>query len=298
LTFSCKMSAACLTEPVPGKKQTTLSKPISFSGFGIFTGEKVTMRLLPAEAGHGVVFKRTDLPFQPIIPAKMSFVKPSSRCTMLVNREASVQTVEHLLAALRAYEVDNVLIEISGPEVPILDGSAAPFADSLEGSVTTINDNLKSYYQVKTPLFWSKQDVHLVALPSDEYRISYTLHYPHSKFVGSQFYSFVVDKDLFTHEIAPSRTFALYEEMAPLIEKGMIKGGLENGVVINENGVMNPEGLRFPDEFVRHKILDLLGDLSLIGLNFNAHIIAIRSGHASNHAFGLELLNHFKMECS
>jgi len=284
-----------LTNLSNSKKQRTLNKVLSFSGVGVFTGEEVTMRLYPAPIDHGIVFQRVDLPFQPLIPASLDYVKPSSRCTMLTNKEASVQTVEHLLAALRAFEIDNVLIEISGPEVPILDGSAAAFVTQLalaqkEGHISTL-DAVKPIYRLSYPIYWSRGDVHLIALPSEEYRISYTIDYPHFSLIGSQYFSLVLNEHTFTKEIASCRTFCLYEEVAPMIEKGWLKEvSLENGIVINEKGVMNPEGLRFANELVRHKILDLIGDLALTGIYINAHIIAIKSGHAANHIFGLELL--------
>jgi UDP-3-O-[3-hydroxymyristoyl] N-acetylglucosamine deacetylase len=293
------MSVADLSQAAPQKAQRTLEKSFSLSGVGLFTGEIATLKLCPAEANTGIVFKRMDLPFQPLIPAKLKTLKSVARCTMLSHREASIQTVEHLLAALHAFAINNAVIEISGPEVPILDGSAKLFVEGIEKAKVVEQKEMKCIYRLASSLFWSKEDVHLIALPSEEYRISYTLHYPHSFHIGSQYFSIKVGEETFKKEIAPSRTFSLYEEIAPMIEKGMIKGGsLESGVVVGEKGIMNPEGLRFSDEFVRHKILDLIGDLSLMNLDFVAHIIAIRSGHASNHAFGLELLDHLKRENS
>ncbi len=200
------------------------------------------------------------------------------------------------MAAIRAYRIDNVLIEISGPEVPIFDGSSMHFVEMIEYAGICENDGLKEIYSLKTPVFWSQGDIHLIALPSDEYRISYTLHYPHSKLIGTQFYTFALDQEGFKNEIASCRTFSLYEEIAPMIEKGLVKGGsLENAVIIKGGAVVNPEGLRFSDEMARHKVLDLIGDLSLVP-PFLAHVVAVRSGHASNNAFAKQLLNHIKME--
>jgi UDP-3-O-[3-hydroxymyristoyl] N-acetylglucosamine deacetylase len=212
---------------------------------------------------------------------------------------ASVHTVEHLLAALCAAGVDQLTIELSGPEVPIVDGSAAPFVSLIEeGGVEEMNEE-RPVWVVDRPCFWSQGDVHLIALPAAEYRISYTLHYPHSSFLGSQYYSFAVTPEAFKREIAPCRTFCLYEEIAPMIEKGLLRGGgLENALIIKDEGVLNPEGVRFEDEMVRHKILDLIGDLSLVGAPLLAHIVAIRSGHTSNNAFAKELHNHIKTESS
>ncbi len=297
MTFSCELIKE--VQALDKRKQCTLEKSFSFSGVGLFTGEQATICLRPADANTGIVFKCIDFPEQPVIPAQLSYLRSSPRCTMLSNGKVSVQTVEHLLAALRAYEIDNVIIEISGPEVPIFDGSSARFAEAIEANGVSTQEALVSVFKLTSPVFWSQGDVHLVALPADEYRISYTLHYPHSPFIGSQFYSLSVDAEKFKRDIAPCRTFSLYDEIAPLIQKGLVKGGsLESGIVINEEGVMNPQGLRFSDEMVRHKILDLMGDLSLVSMPFLAHVIAIRSGHASNHAFASCLLNHIQRENS
>ncbi len=280
-------------------KQRTLKRSASVSGVGVFTGEKATLRLCPAEADTGIIFQRMDLPHKPFLPAALEHVQGTPRCTMIGIQGALIQTVEHLLSALKAYHIDNALIEITGPEVPILDGSAAGFVEMIEKAGVTVLNEERTRGRLETPVYWTQKDTHLIALPSDEYRVSYTLHYPHSDFIGSQYYSFVVDEEGFKQEIAPSRTFSLYEDVAPLIEKGLLKGGsLDAGVLIKDNAVANPEGLRFKDEPVRHKILDLIGDLSLNAVSFSAHIIAIRSGHTSNIAFAKELAKHIKMENS
>ncbi len=257
------------------------------------------IRLCPAKQNTGIVFQRIDLPHRPLLPAKLKYVQGTSRCTAIGDQAAVVQTVEHLLSALSGCGIDNLLIEISGVEVPILDGSAKGFVELIEDAGIAELEFPKHFYRLETPLFWSQKEVHLIALPSDEYRISYTLHYPQSALLRSQFYSFLVEPEAYKQEIAPSRTFSLYEEIAPLIERGLIKGGsLENAVIVKDDAIVNPEGVRFPDEMVRHKILDAIGDLSLVALPFLAHIVAIRSGHSSNTAFARELLKHIKMENS
>lgn len=277
--------------------QKTLKQSVSISGTGLFSGEKSTLTLHPAPVDTGILFQRIDLSDRPVIPATLDYVVSTPRCTVLGQKNCSIYTVEHLLASLKACEIDNAWIEISGPEVPILDGSSIQFVNLLETSGMELQEKEKPVYQLSKPLFWSQGDTHLIALPSEEYRISYTLHYPHSKILHSQYFSKDINSEVFKNEIAACRTFCLYEEIAPMIERGVIKGGtLENGVIIKEDSVMNPEGLRFSDEPVRHKVLDLIGDLSLIPVSFCAHIIAIRSGHASNVAFGKDLYNHIKME--
>jgi UDP-3-O-[3-hydroxymyristoyl] N-acetylglucosamine deacetylase len=299
LSFLCELSALkkCRVGS-SSKKQRTLQQSVSAEGIGLFNGEKVSIRLCPAGENSGIVFQRTDLPHRPIFPARSEYVQGTPRCTVIGDGKDFVQTVEHLLAALRAYSIDNVLIEISNYEVPIFDGSSLYFVSMLEEAGICELESEKKVFRLKTPVFWSQEDIHLIALPSDEYRISYTLHYPHSATIGTQFYTFVLDQEGFKSEIATCRTFSIYEEITPMIEKGLIKGGsLDNAVIIKEDAVVNPDGLRYPDEMVRHKILDLIGDLSLVP-SFLAHVVAVRSGHASNNAFAKVLFNHIKMENS
>ena len=298
MTFPCEMPlAADLRSASSFKRQRTLKEPVSISGRGLFSGKEATLKIYPAGLDHGYVFQRVDLPGTPLIPAKLDFVRSTPRCTVLGEEDVYVQTVEHLLAALRAMEIDNALIEISGPEVPILDGSSLPYVELIESAGSCLQSGERPVFSLQTPVYWSQGDIHLVALPSESYRISYTLHYPHSNFLKSQYISFMVEPEFFKNQIAPCRTFSLYEEIASYLERGMLKGGsLENGVIIKEEKVMNPEGLRFSDEPARHKALDLIGDLSLIDCVFNAHIIAVRSGHTSNNAFARILLQHLKSE--
>lgn len=300
MSFPCPAAVLREAPLVPSSKaQKTIKESISAAGVGVFTGEKVSIRICPAEADAGICFQRIDLPTKPILPAKLEFVQGTPRCTVIGDKNVCIQTVEHILAALKAYGIDNALIEISGSEVPIFDGSSLRFVEMIEQAGVLELESEKNVYFVDRPIFWSQGDIHIIALPSSEYRISYTLHYPHSQVIGSQFFSVVVDHEVFKKEIAPCRTFSIYEEIAPMIEKGLVKGGsLENAVIIKDNAVANPEGLRFSDEMVRHKVLDLIGDLSLVPVPFLAHIIAIRSGHASNNAFAKELFNHIKMENS
>ena len=275
--------------------QKTLREEIIFSGKGLFTGQEAVVRLCPAPVDSGVVFQRVDLKETPLIPAQLSYVKESTRCTLLEKDGASVQTVEHLLAAIRGAEIDNLRIEISGPEIPIFDGSALYFSQLIRETGILNQKSQKTIGTLSQPVSWSKGDIVLVALPSDEFRVSYTLHYPHSPYLRSQYFSIALTYEGFEQEIAPCRTFTLYEDIAPLLEKGFLKGsGLDNGVVIKGSEVVNPEGVRFPDEMVRHKILDVIGDLALLGFPFKAHITAIRSGHAAHHAFGRELVNHIR----
>ncbi len=241
------------------------------------------IRLVPASQDTGIIFQRIDLPGKPEIPAVLDFVSGTPRCTCLAREGASVQMVEHLLSALYGLGIDTLRIEIEGPEIPAGDGSAREYVRLIEEAGIQILDAPKKIIQIQQPIYWSEGDIQIVGLPSSEFRISYTLHYPQSPVIRSQFYSF---KDRYKEEIASCRTFSLYEEIMPFIEKGLIKGGgLGNALVIQEDRILNPEGTRFPDEMVRHKVLDLIGDLSLLGGFLQGHILSIRSGHTANVAF-------------
>ena len=270
-------------ELAPHRNEKTISREIAFSGSGLFSGIQVNLKLKPAPEGTGIVFQRIDLPEKPIIPAHVNYILGTPRCTILGKDNVVIQSVEHILSALSAFNIDNLVIELDGPEVPVGDGSALPFVDLLKKVELEEQSLLVTSYYLPKPIYWNDGNVSLVALPAKELQFSYTLTYPGHPLLNAQFYTFVMDQQRYIDEIAPCRTFSLYEEILPLLEKGIIKGGtLSNGVVIKGDEILNPDGLRFPDEMVRHKMLDLIGDLSLMGIRVVAHFIAIRSGHFSN----------------
>ncbi len=274
------------------RKQKTIAHEVGYSGIGIHTGQEVSLRFCPAQAGKGIFFKRIDLPGQPIIPATFEYVFDTSRSTNLALQDIKIYTVEHVLAAVRAYEIDNLCIELSGIEPPAGNGSSDVFVDLIEKAGVKEQEESRELIQLQEPVYYSEGDIHIVALPYHEYRISYTLHYPNSPALGTQFHSVAVTQENFKNEIAPCRTFALYEELSHLIDRGLIKGGsLDNAVVIKDQAVISKNGLFFSNEMVRHKILDVIGDLSLVGMHFLAHIIAIRSGHTANFHFAKKLFN-------
>ena len=279
------------------RRQKTLACAVDYSGIGIHTGQEVHLRFCPAKEGDGIFFRRVDLPGKPIIPATIEYVFDTSRSTNIGIKDVRIYTVEHVLAALKAYEIDNLCIEISGIEPPAGNGSSDVFVEMIEKAGVIEQSANVNILRLKNPVYWSEGDIHVVGLPADEYRISYTLHYPQSLALQSQYHSLVVNNENFKKQIAPCRTFALYEELSYLIDQGLIKGGsLDNAVVIKDEAILSKGGLYFNDEMVRHKILDLIGDLSLIGIQFFAHIIAIRSGHSSNFGFAKKLYNHISME--
>ena len=277
------------------RKQNTLSKSVEFSGVGIHTGKNVTMKFCPAPASTGIVFKRVDLPSQPIIPANVEYVVDTSRSTILGIEDVRIHTVEHVLAALHANEIDNLCIEIDNLEPPIGNGSSDVFVEMIEQAGKLALDAKAEVHFLSEPVYYAEKDIQVVALPSSDFRISYTLSYPDHPLLKAQFHDAIVTSENFKKDISPCRTFSLYKEISYLIDKGLIKGGsLDNAVVIHDEAVYSKGGLFFPDEMVRHKVLDLIGDLALVGLPFRAHIISIRSGHASNYQFSKKLLKSLK----
>lgn len=272
------------------RKQRTLKKSVSFSGIGIHTGQVVEMRFVPAEEGSGVVFKRVDLPHQPHIAASLSQVCDTSRSTTIGSGRVLVHTIEHVMAAIRGMGVDNLCVELSNVEPPVGNGSSDLFVEMIEDAEVVEQSKPFPFFKVEEPVYFSDGEIAICALPYDGYKISYTLNYPGSPLLKCQFYSSDITPSIFKHEIAPCRTFSLYEEVSALIDAGLIKGGsLDNAVIIKEEAVFSKGGLFFPDEMVRHKVLDMIGDIGLVGCDLHAHLIAIRAGHASNFAFAKKL---------
>jgi len=283
------------------RPQKTIKKAVSFSGIGIHSGKWVTLRLSPAKPDTGIQFKRSDIPESPLIPAHVNSVVDTRRSTTIGKQGFFVSTVEHLCAALKAYEVDNVLVEVSDQELPIGDGSAKIFVELLDEAQVVEQMATKPMIKLAAPVIWSEGDGYIIALPDECLRFSYSLHYPNSKLLQNQFYSHYLTPEGFKRDIAPCRTFSCYEEVQPLLEKGLIKGGsLENTIVVKDEVVLNQEGLRFKDEMARHKVLDMIGDFCLSGLDVKAHIIGHRTGHQANIQMGKEIrkiLNTEELQC-
>jgi len=278
--------------------QKTIAKAFSASGVGLFTGAQVSMNVKPAEVDAGIVFKRMDIPDAPTIRAHLDAVKATPRCTILGNQEFSISTVEHILAAFSALQISNVLIELDGPEVPIFDGSSDIFVTQILKAGVVVQDSQTEAIQLTHPIFFSSGSSHIVALPSDKFTVSYTLQFPDNYKIPTQFLTLDINEKSFVDDLSLARTFSSYEEIAPLIEKGSVLGGsLSSALVYKDGHVMNPEGLRYKDECVRHKILDLVGDLALLERPLNAHILAIRSGHAANVALGRLINQYLTLEC-
>jgi UDP-3-O-[3-hydroxymyristoyl] N-acetylglucosamine deacetylase/3-hydroxyacyl-[acyl-carrier-protein] dehydratase len=300
-------------------KQHTISKSISISGTGLHTGVLVDMTLNPANPGFGYQFQRVDLPNQPIIKADCDLVTDTSRGTTLQVGEAKISTVEHILAALVGLGIDNVLIQVNGPEIPIIDGSSAPFIEKIEAAGVLEQDAAKAWYSIDENIFHydDEKRVEMVAMPALDYQITTLIDF-NSPVLGTQHAALKTIKD-FKSEIAPCRTFCFLHELEALLKNDLIKGGdINNAIVVVDKPVSNEEmarlakvfkrekievksegylnnlELRFPNEPARHKLLDVVGDLALTGYPIKARIIANRPGHSSNVEFAKKIKQYIK----
>jgi UDP-3-O-[3-hydroxymyristoyl] N-acetylglucosamine deacetylase/3-hydroxyacyl-[acyl-carrier-protein] dehydratase len=263
-------------------KQQTIAAQATLEGVGLHTGKNAHLRFLPAEANAGIRFRRTDLKDSQDIPAQLDHVVSTDRGTSLAAGEARVHTVEHLLAAVVARQIDNLVIEIDGPEIPILDGSFKPFFDVLQKVPVQQQDERAQVVELAAPVSAKgPAGASYVALPDESFRVSATIEFDHP-LIRRQFGSFAINGDHFGDEVAPARTFGFMREAEELYKRGLVKGvTLTNALVLNDTGLEHGE-LRFADEFVRHKIGDVIGDFALVGKRVKAHIIADRPSHAGN----------------
>jgi UDP-3-O-[3-hydroxymyristoyl] N-acetylglucosamine deacetylase/3-hydroxyacyl-[acyl-carrier-protein] dehydratase len=300
-------------------KQHTLSKSVSISGTGLHTGILVDMVLNPANPGHGIQFKRVDLPGEPIIKADCDLVTDTSRGTTLEVNGAKVSTVEHVLAALVGMGVDNCQIDINGPEIPIMDGSSQPFIEFIDQAGVEEQDAAKIWYTIDTNISFydEKKRVEMVAMPAMEYKVTTLIDF-NSPVLGTQ-HAGIKNISEFRSEIAPCRTFCFLHELEALLANNLIKGGdINNAIVVvdkpvteeemgrlagifkkdkievKSEGYLNNLELRFPNEPARHKLLDVVGDLALIGFPIKSHIIANRPGHSSNVEFAKLIKQYIK----
>ncbi|MFT6814202.1 MAG: UDP-3-O-[3-hydroxymyristoyl] N-acetylglucosamine deacetylase [Sphingobacteriales bacterium] len=295
-------------------KQHTIKAPVTVSGVGLHTGKKVTMVFKPAEENHGFKFQRTDLENAPIVEADVDNVVDTSRGTTIEQNGARIHTVEHTLAALAGLQIDNVLIEIDAPEPPIMDGSSEPFIQALEKVGLQEQKEDRNYFDIPHNIVYSENDreVEMVAMPLDGFRMTVMVDY-NSPVLGSQ-HATIHDMKEFRDEISSCRTFCFLHELETLLENGLIKGGdLNNAIVIvdrvvkdneldhlaklfnkqkvevKKEGILNNVELRYQNEPARHKLLDLVGDLALIGSPIRGHIMAARPGHKANVAFAKKI---------
>ena len=295
-------------------KQHTIRKPVTVSGVGLHTGVKATMTFLPAKPNFGIKFQRIDIEGQPVVEADVDNVVDLSRGTTLEKHGARVATVEHTMASLVGLEVDNVLIQLDGPEIPIMDGSSKPFVEALMQVGFEEQNALRNFFEVREPIFYRdpSRDVEIAALPLDDYRVTVMIDY-NSPVLGSQHAS-LTNISQFPKEIASCRTFCFLHELEMLYKNNLIKGGdLNNAIVVvdrivedneldylaklfnkpkvevKKEGILNNIELRYRNEPARHKLLDVMGDLGLAGRPIKAQILAARPGHASNVAFAKKL---------
>jgi len=270
--------------------QRTLRRPVSCSGIGLHSGNKVTLSLKPAPSDYGIRFQRSDLGGLEI-PAIVTHLGGIRLATGLTREAVSVETVEHLLAALTALGIDNCIVELNTPEVPIMDGSAAPFVYLIlnEAGVRRLPAP-KKFLKVLRPISLSQGDKRIALYPSDHFKVTYSISFDHP-LLRHQSRTMRITEETFVEDIAPARTFGFLKEVEMLRQRGLALGGsLDNAIVLGETGVLNQNALRFEDEFVRHKILDAIGDLSLVGYPVIGHLVAHRAGHALHTAFAARIL--------
>lgn len=262
--------------------QTTVERPAQVKGTALHTGHAVTLTIKPAPADTGYVFKRLDLPDEPMISVHLDLVKQVERATTLGEGSVKIHTVEHLLSALRGAGIDNAFLELNANEPPIGDGSAKIFTNALEAAGRVELKAPVRFFELREPVrVMGKDGGYAIAWPADRFEVTCV----NANHLGkhTQFLNYTLSEKTYGQEIAPARTFVFYEEVEPLMEKGLIKGGsLENAIVIQGDNILSREPLRFSDELVRHKILDIIGDLALLPFRLKAHIFAAKAGHALN----------------
>ena len=268
--------------------QRTLRRSVSCTGIGLHSGNKVTLSLKPAAVDSGIRFQRSDLGGLEI-PAVVTHLGGIQYQTGLTREAVSVETVEHLLAALTALGIDNAIVELNSPEVPIMDGSAAPFVYLVNEAGVKRLQAPRRYLKVLRPISLTQGDKRIALYPSDHFKVTYSISFDHP-LLRHQSRTMRVTEESFVEEIAPARTFGFLKEVEMLRQRGLALGGsLDNAIVLGETGVLN-NALRFEDEFVRHKILDVIGDLSLVGHPVVGHLVAHRGGHALHTAFAARIL--------
>ena len=273
--------------------QKTLAKASSLAGTSLHTGEEVTLTMKPAPVNHGIKFRRIDLDDQPFIEAHVDNVQKVERATTLAKGSVKVHTVEHVISALTGMGVDNAIIEMDANEPPIGDGSAMPYVECIKQAGIEVQDEYRAVFEVREPIHAETRNGSiLIVVPDKSFRISCTQAGPDGRM--TQYFSTEITPEIYENEIASARTFVFYEDVEPLLEKGLIKGGsLENAIVIRDDTFMSKEPLRFPEELARHKILDLIGDLMLSGRRIMGHVIAVKPGHGPNTEMARQLAKTF-----
>jgi UDP-3-O-[3-hydroxymyristoyl] N-acetylglucosamine deacetylase/3-hydroxyacyl-[acyl-carrier-protein] dehydratase len=265
----------------PVQHQQTIGRPASFSGIGLHSGNRVSMTFLPAPANTGIRFRRVDLADKPEIEARVENVTENNRSTTIAKGNVKVHTIEHVLAAFAGYNVDNAIVELDSNEPPIADGSSREFCKMILEAGIVPQSERREPYKPTQPVELLMGETEMALFPDEGFKITCTSSDKHGRF--TQFFSLEVNPKSWEKELSNARTFCFYEEIEYLIKNGLIRGGsLENAVVIRDDAVLTTEPLRYPEEFVRHKILDIIGDLSLLGRPLQGHLIAVKPSHAAN----------------
>ena len=265
--------------------QRTLKQEVGCSGIGLHSGKNVRLKLKPAPINHGIKFVRKDLPDNPTIPARFNCVVDTSLATVIGMDGAIVSTIEHLMACLAGLSIDNVIVELDSYEVPVMDGSAGPFTRMILEAGIREQEAERHFFVLKKPIELEQDGKFVGAYPDTSFKITCNIEFEH-QLIRNQSCSIEVVDYLFEREISNARTFGFLHDVENMKRYGLARGGsLDNAVVIDKSDILNKEGLRFRNEFVRHKLLDCIGDFSLLGMPILGHIITKKSGHAFNHAF-------------
>ncbi len=274
------------------RAQQTLANAVSCAGIGLHSGQPVTLTLKPAPTNTGVVFINRNGKDGASLAASVEHLVPTELCTAISGNGFQVKTIEHILAALAGLDIDNVYVEVDAGEAPVMDGSAAHFVRLIRSAGIVTQSRRQPYLKITRPLEVVDGDRRVRIEPSSTTKVTYSIHYNHP-LIQTQTYFYEHSAHAFEREIADARTFGFLQEVEALWARGLGQGGnLDNTIVLSQDGILNESGLRFADEFVRHKILDLIGDFSLLGVPFIGHLIAERSGHAIHTRLVQQILNH------
>jgi UDP-3-O-[3-hydroxymyristoyl] N-acetylglucosamine deacetylase len=267
---------------------------VNCTGIGLHTGDKINLTVRPASSGTGIIFKRTDLTGQPTVKAHYNNVIETMLATTIGCNGCRISTIEHLMAAFYGVGIDNAIVELDGPEVPIMDGSSAPFVFLIKDAGIKKQKSYRKFIVIKKPFFVEDGNRSVAIYPSKELKITYLIDFEHP-LLKNQEYELSFSGRNFEMEISTARTFGFLKDLQMLKENGLAKGGsLDNAIVVDEFRVLNEDGLRFEDEFVRHKILDFIGDVSVVGSPIIGHFVIKRSGHSLNHLMLNELIKSKK----
>ena len=273
-------------------KQNTVKGPAVVKGIALHTGARAALRILPAEPNTGIVFRRVDMPGAPEVTANARNVIDVRRATTIASRTtgAFVVTVEHIMASLLAACVDNAVIEMDGPEPPIADGSAMPYFEGIMEAGIAEQDAEAQYWTASAPIVIEEGSAMLALAPADDLRISFTTEYGYSG-LDTQFFSCQITPESFRENLEGARTFCPYKELEQVIAAGLAKGGsLDNAIILHDGALICKDGLRYPNELVRHKIMDMVGDLYLVGKRFRAHVMSVKSGHPTHFKLAMAML--------